>query len=204
MVCGGHAVAVGAGGAPLLPVLPSHPPRVLSAGARPRYDRGTVRTAVAARRRKSLPPRQPCSCCERFARKRQRMKKAPFSGSFLRAVAENVWRGQAHIVRREGWGKCRAEKREALFVCTVALPVSWDVPCLAPDASPPGSAFFPRTAAAGTVQRDRKKYFRGRKGPLFQKGLLPPPPYNRPGDDSRTGKTSRPVPDRWRSARLFR
>ena len=176
MVCGGHAVAVGAGGAPLLPVLPSHPPRVLSAGARPRYDRGTVRTAVAARRRKSLPPRQPCSCCERFARKRQRMKKAPFSGSFLRAVAENVWRGQAHIVRREGWGKCRAEKREALFVCTVALPVSWDVPCLAPDASPPGSAFFPRTAAAGTVQRDRKKHFRGRKGPLFQKGLLPLPP----------------------------
>ena len=181
MVCGGHAVAVGAGGAPLLPVLPSHPPRVLSAGARPRYDRGTVRTAVAARRRKSLPPRQPCSCCERFARKRQRMKKAPFSGSFLRAVAENVWRGQAHIVRREGWGKCRAEKREALFVCTVALPVSWDVPCLAPDASPPGSAFFPRTAAAGTAQRDRKKHFRGKGGrggktPLFQKGLLPLPP----------------------------
>lgn len=132
-------------------------------------------------RRKSLPPRQPCSCCERFARKRQRMKKAPFSGSFLRAVAENVWRGQAHIVRREGWGKCRAEKREALFVCTVALPVSWDVPCLAPDASPPGSAFFPRTAAAGTVQRDRKKHFRGKEGrgrktPLFQKGLLPLPP----------------------------
>lgn len=201
MVCGGHAVAAGAGGAPLLPVLPSHPPRVLSAGARPRYDRGTVRTAVAARRRKSLPPRQPCSCCERFVRKRQRMKKAPFSGSFLRAVAEKVRRGQAHIVRREGWGKGRAEKREALFVCTVALPVSWDVPCLAPDASPPGSAFFPRMIAAGTFQRDRKKSLReegggrGRKAPLFQKGLLPPR-HNRPGDDSRTGKISRPVPDR--------
>lgn len=131
-------------------------------------------------RRKSLPS-SPCFCCERFVRKRQRMKKAPFSGSFLRAVAEKVRRGQAHNVRREGGGKCRAEKREALFVCTVALPVSWDVPCLAPDVAPPGSAFFPRTAAAGTVQRDRKKHFRGkggrgRKAPLFQKGLLPPPP----------------------------
>ena len=77
MVCGGHAVAASAGGAPLLPVLPSHPPRVLSAGARPRHDRGIARTVVAARRRKSLPPRQPCFCCERFVRKRQRMKKAP-------------------------------------------------------------------------------------------------------------------------------
>lgn len=182
MVCGGHAVAVGAGGAPLLPVLPSHPPRVLSAGARPRYDRGTVRTAVAARRRKSLPPRQPCSCCERFARKRQRMKKAPFSGSFLRAVAENVWRGQAHIVRREGWGKCRAEKREALFVCTVALPVSWDVPCLAPDASPPGERSpSPHDGGRDLPARPEEKLSggrrgRGRKAPLFQKGLLPPPP----------------------------
>lgn len=45
------------GRGPLLPVLPSHPPRVLSAGARPRHDRGTARMAVAARRRKSLPPR---------------------------------------------------------------------------------------------------------------------------------------------------
>lgn len=67
-----------------------------------------------------------------------------------------------------------------------------------------GSDLPPRMMAAGTFQSDRKKYFRGRKGPLFQKGLLPPPPYNRPGDDSRTGKTSRPVPDRWRSARPFR
>lgn len=65
------------GRGPLLPVLPSHPPRVLSAGARPRHDRGTARMAVAARRRKSLPPRQPCFCCERSVRKRQRMKKAP-------------------------------------------------------------------------------------------------------------------------------
>lgn len=175
-----HAVAAGAGGAPLLPVLPSHPPRVLSAGARPRHDRGTARTAVAARRRKSQPPRQPCFCCERSVRKRQRMKKAPFSGSFLRAVAEKVRRGQAHIVRREGRGKCRAEKREALFVCTVALPVSWDVPCLAPDVAPPGSDLPLRMMAAGTFQSDRKKHFRGkeggRKAPLFQKGLLPPPP----------------------------
>lgn len=209
MVCGGHAVAVGAGGAPLLPVLPSHPPRVLSAGARPRYDRGTVRTAVAARRRKSLPPRQPCSCCERFVRKRQRMKKAPFSGSFLRAVAEKVRRGQAHIVRREGRGKGRAEKREALFVCTVALPVSWDVPCLAPDASPPEERFLSPHDGGRDLPERPEETFSGEGGggggrpPFFQRDSCHPR-HNRPGDDSRTGKTSRPVPDRWRSARPFR
>ena len=208
MVCGGHAVAVGAGGAPLLPVLPSHPPRVLSAGARPRYGRGTVRTAVAARRRKSLPPRQPCSCCERFARKRQRMKKAPFSGSFLRAVAENVWRGQAHIVRREGWGKCRAEKEKP---CSSALS-----PCRCLETSLAlrlthlrlGSDSSPHDGGRDLPEQPEETFSgegggRRRKVPFFQKGLLPPR-HTRPGDDSRTGKTSRPVPDRWRSARPFR
>lgn len=209
MVCGGHAVAAGAGGAPLLPVLPSHPPRVLSAGARPRHDRGTARTAVAARRRKSLPPRQPCFCCERFVRKRQRMKKAPFSGSFLRAVAEKVRRGQAHIVRREGWGKRRAEKREALFVCTVALPVSWDVPCLAPDVAPPGECFLSPHDGGRDLPERPEETFSGEGGggggrPPFFKRDSCHPRHNRPGDDSRTGKTSRPVPDRWRSARPFR
>lgn len=185
------------------PSIPS-PARVI--GGCETTTRSRYRTDGGRRATAKIPaPRQPCFCCERFVRKRQRMKKAPFPGSFLRAVAENVWRGQAHIVRRAGQ---RKEKP-----CSSALS-----PCRCLETSLAlrlthlrlGSDLSPRTAAAGTFQRDRKKHFRGkdggrgRKAPLFQKGLLPPPPYNRPGDDSRTGKTSRPVPDRWRSARPFR
>ena len=159
-------------------------------------------------RRKSLPS-SPCFCCERFVRKRQRMKKAPFSGSFLRAAAEKVRRGQAHIVRREGLGKGRAEKKEALFVCTIALPLSWDVPCLAPDASPPGERFLSPYDSGRDLPARPEETFSGEGGggggrPPFFKRDSCLPRHNRPDDDSRTGKTSRPVPDRWRSARLFR
>lgn len=201
MVCGGHAVAAGAGGAPLLPVLPSHPPRVLSAGTRPRHDRGTARTA-------KIPATPPALLLLRALRPEAAAhEKAPFSGSFLRAVAENVWRGQAHNVRREGWGKCRAEKREALFVCTVALPVSWDVLCLAPDVAPPGERFLSPHDSGRDLPARPEETFSGEGGggrPPFFKRDSCLPRRNRPDDDSRTGKTSRPVPDRWRSARPFR
>lgn len=108
---------------------------------------------------------------------------------------------KAHIVRREGWKSTGQRKKKP---CLSALS-----PCRCLETSLAlrlthfrlGSAFSPRMIAAGTFQRDRKKSLRekgggrGRKAPLFQKGLLPPR-HNRPGDDSRTGKISRPVPDR--------
>ena len=102
----------------------------------------------------------------------------------------------------------RAEKREALFVCTVALPVSWDVPCLAPDASPPGERFLSPHDSGRDLPARPEETFSGEGGgggrPPFFKRDSCLPRRNRPDDDSRTGKTSRPVPDRWRSARPFR
>lgn len=156
-------------------------------------------------RRKSLPS-SPCFCCERFVRKRQRMKKAPFSGSFLRAVAENVWRGQAHIVRREG-GESAGQRKEK--PCSSALS-----PCRCLETSLAlrlthlrlGASPSPHDGGRDLPERPEET-FSGEGGgggpPFFQRDSCHPR-HNRPGDDSRTGKTSRPVPDRWRSARPFR
>lgn len=202
MVCGGHAVAAGAGGAPLLPVLPSHPPRVLSAGARPRHDRGTVRTA-------KIPAIQPLLLLRALRPEAAAHEKSSLFRELFACCGRKSTARKAHIVRREGWGKCRAEKREALFVCTVALPVSWDVPCLAPDVAPPGERFLSPHGSGRDRPARPEETFSGEGGggggrPPFFKRDSCLPRHNRPDDDSRTGKTSRPVPDRWRSARLFR
>lgn len=181
MVCGGHAVAAGAGGAPLLPVLPSHPPRVLSAGARPRHDRGTARTAVAARRRKSLPPRQPCFCCERSVRKRQRMKKLPEKGAFC-VLWQKTYGADRRITSAGKGGESAGQRKEK--PCSSALS-----PCRCLETSLAlrlthlrlGALSFPARQRQGPSSATGRNIFggrrgRGRKAPLFQKGLLPPPP----------------------------
>lgn len=184
---------------------PFHPQRVLSADARPRQGRwyaGGGRRATG--KIPSIPPA--LFCCERFVRKRQRMKKAPFSGSFLRSVAEKVRRGRRISSAGKG-GESAGQRKEK--PCSSALS-----PCRCLETSLAlrlthlrlGSDSSPHDGGRDLPERPEETFSGkegGRKAPLFQKGLLPPR-YNRPGDDSRPGKTSRPVPDRWRSARPFR
>ena len=186
---------------------PFHPQRVLSADARPRQGRwyaGGGRRATG--KIPSIPPA--LFCCERFVRKRQRMKKAPFSGSFLRSVAEKVRRGRRISSAGKG-GESAGQRNEK--PCSSALS-----PCRCLETSLAlrlthlrlGALSFPARQRQGPSSATGRNIFggrrgRGRKAPFFKRDFCHPR-HNRPGDDSRTGKTSRPVPDRWRSARPFR
>ena len=154
----------------------------------------------------SIPPA--LFCCERFVRKRQRMKKAPFSGSFLRSVAEKVRRGRRIPSAGKG-GESAGQKKEK--PCSSALS-----PCRCLETSLAlrlthlrlGSDSSPHDGGRDLPERPEETFSGeggggGGRSPFFKKDSCHPR-HNRPGDDSRTGKTSRPVPDRWRSARPFR
>ena len=205
MVCGGHAVAVGAGGASLFPALPS-PARVIGG------CEATLGTLVRGWRSScdGENPFHPASpvllralCPEAAAHEKSSLFRELFAFCGRKSTAR-----KAHIVRREGRGKCRAEKEKP---CSSALS-----PCRCLETSLAlrlthlrlGSDSSPHDGGRDLPERPEETFSgegggRRRKVPFFQKGLLPPR-HTRPGDDSRTGKTSRPVPDRWRSARPFR
>lgn len=159
---------------------PFHPQRVLSADARPRQGRwyaGGGRRATG--KIPSIPPA--LFCCERFVRKRQRMKKAPFSGSFLRSVAEKVRRGRRISSAGKG-GESAGQRKEK--PCSSALS-----PCRCLETSLAlrlthlrlGSDSSPHDGGRDLPEQPEETFSgegggRRRKAPLFQKGLLPPPP----------------------------
>lgn len=157
-------------------------------------------------RRKSLPPRQPCFCCERSVRKRQRMKKLPEKGAFC-VLWQKTYGADRRISSAGKGGESAGQRKEK--PCSSALS-----PCRCLGTSLAlrlthlrlGALSFPARQRQGPSSATGRNIFGGRGGgrPPFFKRDSCHSRHNRPGNDSRTGKTSRPVPDRWRSARLFR
>ena len=186
---------------------PFHPQRVLSADARPRQGRwyaGGGRRATG--KIPSIPPA--LFCCERFVRKRQRMKKLPEKGAFC-VLWQKTYGADRRISSAGKGGESAGQRKEK--PCSSALP-----PCRCLGTSLAlrlthlrlGALSFPARQRQGPSSATGRNIFGGRRGgggrPPFFKRDSCHSRHNRPGNDSRTGKTSRPVPDRWRSARLFR
>ena len=135
-------------------------------------------------------------------------KKLPFQGAFC--VLWQKTYGADRRISSAGKGGERAGQRKEK-PCSSALS-----PCRCLGTSLAlrlthlrlGALSFPARQRQGPSSATGRNIFGGRRGgggsPPFFKRVSCLPRHNPPGHDTRPGTTSRPVPDRWRSARLFR
>ena len=177
MVCGGHAVAVGAGGAPLLPVLPSHPPARVIGGCATTI-RSWYRTDGGRRATAKIPATPPALLLLRALRPEAAAhEKAPFQGAFC-VLWQKTYGADRRISSAGKGGESAGQRKEK--PCSSALS-----PCRCLGTSLAlrlthlrlGALSFPARQRQGPSSATGRNIFGGRgRKPPFSKGLLPLPP----------------------------